>query len=83
MAMTSIFCMVIIAAKARAASSPPIASASVRFRGVICQLLPNGPSTSAIAFVPPDLLDVLRNGLAQVAALPMTALDSLAVKTRV
>jgi hypothetical protein len=36
MAATSIFCIVIIAWKARLASSPPAASASVRTRGVIC-----------------------------------------------
>lgn len=40
MAATSIFRMVIIAAKARAASAPPAARASVSARGVICQEMP-------------------------------------------
>ena len=37
MAATSIFFIVIIASKARFASAPPAASASVSARGVICQ----------------------------------------------
>jgi hypothetical protein len=40
-AATSIFVMCIIAAKARFASSPPAAMASVSVRGVICQLTPH------------------------------------------
>jgi len=40
-AATSIFCMVIIAAKARSASAPPAAIASVSVRGVIRQLTPH------------------------------------------
>jgi len=40
MAAMSIFFISIIAPKARCASSPPAASASVRARGVICQLRP-------------------------------------------
>jgi len=41
MAATSIFFIVIIAAKARFASAPPAASASVRTRGVICHDRPH------------------------------------------
>jgi hypothetical protein len=37
----SIFLISIIASKARFASSPPIASASVSMRGVICQEIPH------------------------------------------
>ena len=40
-AATSIFFMSIIASNVRRASSPPIASASVSTRGVICQLTPH------------------------------------------
>src|SRR3954452_9573653 len=40
-AATSIFPISIIAAKARLASSPPAASASVSTRGVICQEIPH------------------------------------------
>src|SRR5262249_45437879 len=40
-AAMSIFFISIIASKARFASSPPIASASVRTRGVICQEIPH------------------------------------------
>jgi hypothetical protein len=40
MAATSIFLIDIIASKARVASSPPAASASVSTRGVICQERP-------------------------------------------
>ncbi|GIX23856.1 MAG: hypothetical protein KatS3mg122_1087 [Caldimonas sp.] len=36
----SIFFIVIIATKARSASAPPAASASVSVRGVICQFTP-------------------------------------------
>ena len=40
-AATSIFLMSIIASKARLASAPPAAIASVRARGVICQERPH------------------------------------------
>jgi hypothetical protein len=40
-AATSIFVMVIMASKARLASPPPAASASVSTRGVICQEIPH------------------------------------------
>src|SRR5204863_5224869 len=40
-AATSIFFMSIIASKARLASAPPTAIASVRTRGVICQEMPH------------------------------------------
>src|SRR4051812_16741159 len=40
-AATSIFLMPIIASNARFASSPPVASASVSTRGVICQETPH------------------------------------------
>jgi len=40
-AATSIFFMVIIASKARLASAPPAAIASVNTRGVICQERPH------------------------------------------
>src|SRR5437868_5930224 len=40
-AATSIFVMPIIASKARLASSPPAASASVSTRGMICQETPH------------------------------------------
>jgi hypothetical protein len=40
MVATSIFFMVIMAEKARLASAPPAAMASVRARGVICQERP-------------------------------------------
>src|SRR5690349_9188674 len=38
---TSIFCIGIIASKARFATAPPLAIASVRTFGVICQLTPH------------------------------------------
>jgi len=37
---TSIFCIFIMASKARFASAPPAASASLSVRGVICQEIP-------------------------------------------
>jgi hypothetical protein len=41
MAATSIFVMVIMAAKARFASPPPAANASTKARGVICHETPH------------------------------------------
>src|SRR5437660_2070645 len=50
MAAMSIFFIVIIASKARFASPPPAASASVSARGVICQEAPAVLAPTALAF---------------------------------
>ena len=52
-AATSIFPIFIIASKARFASAPPAAIASVRVRGVICHGRPTCPCTSRRRFLPP------------------------------
>ena len=62
MVATSIFFIVIIASKARLASAPPAASASVSARGVICQERPqrslHQPHCALLAAVADDRVPV-------------------------